>query len=223
MFEYQQELVGPMFQLLTGVTAAVFGGGMDDVKTAKAYAQARDMSLGRLSIPWSRFKDFYAETMELAIKCFKDNRPGDVERVLPGENSEFEAQIIKLADMQGHINARPDPDETYPRLRSQKMNVLQQLITLQDPEIMAMLADPANVGLVKSILGLDEFTVPGEDARTKQLRQIEALLQNPGISDPLSGQVIPSVIPTPLDNNEVMSEEIHALGIERCRAGCGGD
>ena len=209
LFEYQQELVGPMFQLLTGVTAAVFGGGMDDVKTAKAYAQARDMSLGRLSIPWSRFKDFYAETMELAIRCFKDNRPGDVERVLPGENSEFESQIIKLADMQGHINARPDPDETYPRLRSQKMNVLQQLITLQDPEIMAMLGDPANVGLVKGILGLDEFTVPGEDARIKQLRQIETLLQNPGVSDPLSGQLlVPSVMPTPLDNNEVMSEEI---------------
>lgn len=208
LFDYMQELAGPMFQLLTGVTAAVFGGGMDDVKTAKAYSQARDMSLGRLSIPWNRFKCFYAEIMELAIRCFRDNRPQDVERVLPGENSEFQSQIIKIEDLQGHTNARPDPDETYPRLRSQKQNVLQQLIQLQDPEILAMLADPANIGLVKGILGLDEFSVPGEDSRTKQLRQIETMLKNPGMADPATGQVlIPTVMIDPLDNNEVMYGE----------------
>jgi hypothetical protein len=200
LFDYMQELAGPMFQLLTGVTAAVFGGGMDDVKTAKAYAQARDMSLGRLSIPWNRWKCFHAEVMELAVRCFKDNRPGDVERVIPGENSEFQSQYIKLADLEGNTNARPDPDETYPRLRSQKQNVLQQLMALNDPEIAKFLSDPANIGLVKGILGLDDFSVPEENFRTKQLRQIENILQNP--------IAVLAMQPDPLDNNQVMYDEM---------------
>jgi len=179
LFEYLQELQGPVFQLVTGVTAAVFGGSMDDMKTAKAYSQARDMSLGRLSTPWNSFKNTYAEIMQLAVKCFRDNEPGDVERVLPGENSEFQSQVIKLADLDGETNARPDPDETYPRLRSQKQNALQQLMALNDPEIAAMMMDPANVGMVKSILGLDEFSIPTENARTKQLREIEKMLALP--------------------------------------------
>ena len=57
---------------------------MDDVKTAKAYSQARDMSLGRLSTPWNAFKQCYAEVMQLH-QMFPDNEPGDVERILPGE------------------------------------------------------------------------------------------------------------------------------------------
>ena len=197
LFEYLQELMGPMSQLVTGVTAAVFGGSMDDVKTAKAYSQARDMSLGRLSTPWNTFKNMYAEIMQGAVKCFRDNEPEDVERVLPGENSEFQSQIIKIADLQGMTMARADADETYPRLRAQKQNVIQNLLQLQDPEINAMLGDAANVGLVKNILGLDEFSIPNEDSRTKQLREIEGMLQLPM---PLTVSI--------LDRHEVEMDEI---------------
>ena len=211
LFTFLQELVGPIFQLVTGVTAAVFGGSMDDVKTAKAYQQARDMALGRLSLCWNIFKQMYAEIMQLAVKCFRDNRPGDVERVLPGENSEFESQIIRLADLDGDTQARPDPDETYPRLRSQKQSVLQQLMTMaaQAPELSAMLMSPVNLGIIKGILGVDEFDVPGDDARTHQLREIEALLKAPGIPDPMTGGILlPSVQPSLFENHGAHLAEI---------------
>jgi hypothetical protein len=208
LYQYLQELTGPMFQLLTGVTAAVFGGSMDDVKTAKAYQQARDMSLGRLSTPWTRFKDMYAEVMQLAVKCFRDNRTGDVERILPGENSEFEAQEIKIADLDGGFVFRSEPDETYPRLRSQKLGVLQQLMALNDPDINAMLKDPSNIGMVKMILGLNEFNLPTDDARMHQLREIEEMLANPGMPDPLTGQIMPTVKVSQFDNHQVHIAEI---------------
>lgn len=211
LFQYLQELAGPVFQLVTGVTAAVFGGSMDDVKTAKAYQQARDMSLGRLSLSWNTFKQAYAEIMLLAVKCFRENRPGDVEHVLPGENSEYESQIIRLADLDGNIGSRPEPDETYPRLRSQKQNVLQQLMALAPnaPELAAMLLSPVNLGLIKGILGMDEFDVPGDDARTHQLREIEAMLKSPGIADPMTGQVMaPTVQPGLLENHGAHLAEI---------------
>lgn len=185
LFKYIQELYGPLFQLVTGVTAAVFGGSMDDVKTAKAYQQARDMSLGRLSISWNAFKYFYADMMKLAVDCFRKNRPGDLERVIPGENSEFEAQEIRLADLDGNTVCRPEPDETYPRLRAQKQNVLQQLMSLNAPEVAAILSQPENLMVIKAILGLNDLTIPGEDSETKQLREIEMMLKNPGVVAPV--------------------------------------
>lgn len=211
LFSYLQELCGPVFQLVTGVTAAVFGGAMDDVKTAKAYQQARDMSLGRLSLPWNRFKQMYSEVMKLAVKCFRENRPGDVERVLPGENSEFESQIIRLADLDGDVDARPDADETYPLMRSQKAAVLQQLMSLAPnaPELAAMLMNPANLGLIKGILGMDDFEVPGDDARTHQLRETEAMLKQPGLVDPASGQVLqPSIVPGLFEDHAAHLEQL---------------
>lgn len=206
LFQYMQELMGPTFQLVTGITAAVFGGAMDDVKTAKAYQQARDMSLGRMSVSWNRFKAFYAEVMSLGVKCFRENRPGDVERVLPGDNSEFEAKEIRLADLDGNTNARPDPDETYPRVRSQKEAKLMQVIQMagEDPVIGGILAEPANLGVIKGILGLDDFDIPGDDARTHQLREIEAMLGNPGVPNPTdpTGKPQATIIPGMFENHE---------------------
>ena len=45
-----------------------------------------------------------------------------------------------------------------------------------DPTIQAALREPANLGFIKSLIGLSELVVPGEDARNKQLREIQQLL-----------------------------------------------
>lgn len=52
MVQHQQELIGPVAQFLTGLFPAVFGGNMEDVKTASGYALARDQALGRLGLVW---------------------------------------------------------------------------------------------------------------------------------------------------------------------------
>jgi hypothetical protein len=57
--------------------------------------------------------------------------------------------------------------------------VLQQLMANSDPTIQAALHEPANLGFIKSLVGLSELVVPGEDARNKQLREIQQLLQSP--------------------------------------------
>jgi hypothetical protein len=70
----------------------------------------------------------------------------------------------------------PEADETFPRLKSQQRGVLQQLFGLKDPLIQEALAEPANLGYIKNVLGLTELVIPGEDARNKQLREIQMLL-----------------------------------------------
>ena len=176
MIEHQQDLIGPIAQFLTGLFPAVFGGNMEDVKTASGYALARDQALGRLGLVWRRMKQFYADVIYLGVDCFRQNRPRDVEIPLLGPDGVLDARVIRTADLKGNICVHPEADETFPRLKSQQRSVLQQLFGLKDPLIQEALTEPANIGYIKNVLGLGELVVPGEDSRNKQLREIQQLL-----------------------------------------------
>ncbi len=178
MIRHQQDLIGPVAQFLTGLFPAIFGGNMEDVKTASGYALARDQAMGRLGLVWRRTKQFYADILLLAVDCFRQNRPADAEIPLLGPDGALDARMIRAADLKGNICVHPEADETFPRLKSQQRAVLQQLFSLNDPLIQEALAEPANIGYIKNVLGLTELVVPGEDSRNKQLREIQQLLAN---------------------------------------------
>ncbi|MGH9676153.1 MAG: hypothetical protein ACRD36_03545, partial [Candidatus Acidiferrum sp.] len=176
MIRHQQDLIGPVAQFLTGLFPAVFGGNMEDVKTASGYALARDQALGRLGLVWRRMKQFYADVILLGVDCFRKNRPGDAEIPLLGPDGVFDSRVIRAADLKGNISVHPEADETFPRLKSQQRGVLQQMFGINDPVIQRALTEPANLGYIKNVLGLTELVVPGEDSRNKQLREIQRLL-----------------------------------------------
>jgi hypothetical protein len=222
MIRHQQDLIGPVAQFLTGLFPAVFGGNMEDVKTASGYALARDQALGRLGLVWRRLKQFYGEVMLLGVESFRKNRPEDVDVPLLGPDGMLDARMIRVADLKGNITVHPEADETFPRLKSQQRGVLQQLFGLKDPLIQEAMADPANIGYIKNVLGLTELVVPGEDSRNKQLREIQVLLgaapivvqvdsgQRPATSEESGTRsvVLPSVaVDLLLDNHAVEFEE----------------
>src|SRR5258706_7717847 len=170
--------MGSVSQFLTGLFPAVFGGEMESQKTATGLAMACDQAMGRLGLVWRRLKQFYSDVMLLSVDCFRKNRPEDAEIPILGPGGEFESHWIRVADLKGNIQAYPESDETFPRLKSQQRGVVQQLMASSDPLIQQALADPSNVGFVKSVLGLSDLVVPGEDSRNKQLREIELLLHS---------------------------------------------
>jgi hypothetical protein len=178
LVRHQQDLMGPVSQFLTGLFPAVFGGEMESQKTATGYAMARDQALGRLGLVWRRLKQFYCDMMLLSVDCFRKNRPEDAEIPILGPGGEFESRWIRLADLKGNIQAYPESDETFPRLKSQQRGVVQQLMASSDPMIQQALADPANIGFVKGVLGLSDLVVPGDDSRNEQLREIDLLLHS---------------------------------------------
>jgi hypothetical protein len=185
MLRHQQDLIGPVSQFLTGLFPAVFGGNMEDVKTASGYALARDQAMGRLGLVWRRLKQFYSGVMLLSVDCFRKNRPEDAEIPLLGPDGVFDSKAIRLADLKGNVSVHPEADETFPRLKSQQRNVLQQLFTINDPVIQRALTEPANLGYMKNLLGLGEMVIPGEDSRNKQLREIQQLLASAPIVVPI--------------------------------------
>lgn len=176
MLRHQQDLAGPIAQFLTGLFPAVFGGEMSGVRTATGYAMARDQALGRLGLVWRRLKQFYADLLLLSVDCFRKNRPGDVEIPFLGGGGQFQSRFIRMADLRGNIQTHAEADESFPRLKSQQRAVLQQLMGNPDPVIQAILQEPANLGFVKSLIGLNELVVPGEDSRNKQMREMQQLL-----------------------------------------------
>ena len=179
LVRHQQDLMGPVAQFLTGLFPAVFGGEMESQKTAiglrdGARSGARAAGTGVAAAEDS----FIADVMLLSVDCFRKNRPEDAEIPILGPGGEFESRWIRLADLKGNIQAYPESDETFPRLKSQQRAVVQQLMASSDPLIQQALADPSNIGFVKCVLGLSDLVVPGEDSRNKQLREIDLLLQS---------------------------------------------
>jgi hypothetical protein len=213
MVRHQQDLIGPVAQFLTGLFPAIFGGNMEDVKTASGYALARDQAMGRLGLVWRRLKQFYGEVLLLGVESFRENRPQNVDVPLLGPDGMLDARMIRVGDLKGDICVHPEADETFPRLKSQQRGVLQQLFGLKDPLIQEALADPANLGYIKNVLGLTELVVPGEDARNKQLREIQVLLAGTpivveGKENGAGGALLPSVgVDVLLDDHGVEFEE----------------
>src|SRR5580693_10499053 len=125
--------------------------------------------------------------MLLSVDCFRKNRPEDAEIPILGPGGEFESRWVRLADLKGNIQAHPEGDETFPRLKSQQRAVVQQLMASSDPLIQQALADPSNIGFVKGVLGLSELVVPGEDSRNKQLREIDLLMAGAPVGEKVTG------------------------------------
>jgi hypothetical protein len=214
LVRHQQDLIGPVAQFLTGMFPAIFGGNMEDVKTASGYAMARDQAMGRLGMVWRRTKQFYADVLLLAVDCFRKNRQEDAEIPLLGPDGVLDARMIRTADLKGNICVHPEADETFPRLKSQQRAVLQQLFSLNDPLIQEALAEPANIGYIKNVLGLTELVIPGEDSRNKQLREIQQLLASAPIvisMHPSGGaHVAPGFSPASAGHNEYRASDAAA-------------
>src|ERR1700687_6362381 len=212
MLRHQQDLIGPVAQFLTGLFPAVFGGNMEDVKTASGYALARDQALGRLGLVWRRMKQFYADVLLLSVDVFRKNRPNDAEIPLLGPDGVFDSHVIRIADLKGNICVHPEADETFPRLKSQQRGVLQQMFSINDPMIQRALTEPANLGYIKNVLGLTEMVIPGEESRNKQLREIQQLLASAPIVISIPGAQDVTRDPRPVvreDQSAPPSEESH--------------
>jgi hypothetical protein len=210
--QHAANLMGPIAQFLTGAFPALFGGSMTNNDTAAGYSMARDQAMGRIGLVWRRMKFFHADIMLLAVDCFRQNRPNDVEVTLLGAGAAFESKWIRLADLKGNLFSYPETDEQYPTLWSQQRALLLQLLGNPDPQIQSVLAHPENMALMKRLIGLEEFVIPDEESRTKQYREIAQLVAEAPVvkTDPATGAetVLPSIVPDEFADNHTVELEI---------------
>lgn len=201
------ERLAEVGQFITGALPTIFGGGSPNLKTASAYAQAREQAMGRLALVWKDVREAQAKIMTAAIGCFKRNRMDDVELSRQDKDGNYKSDYIRLNDVRGSAVASPSADEDFPQTWGARRDTLMQLLQSKDPEILAVLGAPVNLPVIKHLVGMPDLVDPADDNRAKQFREIDQLLDGQPIQGP-NGPV-PTVAPEPqIDNHPVHIEVI---------------
>lgn len=189
----RQEIFGSISQYLAGTLPGVTGQSDPNLKTAKAYAQAREQAMGRIAMIWRQMKRAHSRIAMLAVKHFIANRKGDYafSELTPYG---FKDKKIKYADLSGQIIAYPEMDEAYPVSASDRREQILQLLQTGNPMLAGAVTDPENFDYFKSAHGLSGLKLPGEAARNKQFREIQLLVAATPIMQPTPPQ--PVIDPT---------------------------
>lgn len=178
LINHARELRGEISQLLSGNVPEVWGGDTGANDTAHGIAIIKDSAMGRMALLKRAINEFWAQTMLNAVECFRENRSENVEAAILGPSKEFEGKLINLDDLKGGIFVRTEATDAYPTSFTQKRTLLLSLVNSNNPEIAAILGNPACWEPFRTFLGLDEsFKFPGEDSRAKQYREISAMLE----------------------------------------------
>jgi hypothetical protein len=178
--EYLQNLQGPLSQFLTGQQPALFGAQMEDQKTARGYAMARNQAMGLMAIVWIPFKESHSKVMLQAVMASR-NRSSDVVVQLSADNGLDSTETVEVAidDLNGNVLCYPETDENFPESWADKSGKIMQIVEMaaQNPVVAQFLMLPDNLAMVKDALGLEDFVIPQADSQEKQLSEIAELLK----------------------------------------------
>lgn len=214
------EKINELGQLVSGALPSLFGGAADNSsKTASQYAMSRAQSLQRLQTPWKMLTIWWKTIFGKAIPSYIKLIVDDEKLVQQDENGNFINVFIRKAEMQGKIGSvELESSDQIPITWAQQKDTIMQLLQSANPEVLAALMAPENIPLLASAIGMDDFFIPGEADRQKQLEEIKILIQSQPIPDPMShqGGMAPSVDIEPLVDN-------HEIEADICRAWLVGD
>lgn len=189
IYQYGKDLI-ELGQIMSSAMPSIFGGSVQDVKTAAGYSMAREQSLGLLNLFWRTVKQFHARVMLKGVECFRKNRTQDEEITVFGESSQYTSKFIRLGDLKGNITAHPDADEDFPMSWTEIRSNVMQLIQVAPEKAQEILFHPANSPMLTRIFGNAELILPAADDRDKQYREIDLLVQSQPVTsiDPMTGQ-----------------------------------
>lgn len=180
-----QNLQASLPQQLANIQPAMFGGNMEDQKTAKAYAQAKDMSLGVMAIVWTPYLEFKSGICWQAARLSAQREETKISVVLPQKNGRSKTISLDTSVLgRGGFVCKPVSDQNFPESHTDKANKWMGLYQAaeQNPQgISAQLfrEEPDNLVAFKDATGLD-LVIKGAAARDKQLAEWEMMQSEDG-------------------------------------------
>jgi hypothetical protein len=114
--------------------------------------------------------------------------------------------------MEGKIgDVKLEAPEGLPATLEQMKDTVMQLLQTNNPEILSAIGSPENMPILAEVIGLEDFTVPGQADREKQFEEIGLLLMSGAIPspDPMTGQMteVSSIQPElTVDNHQIEAE-----------------
>lgn len=182
-------------QLVTGAFPSIYGGTLTEgSKTLGVYQESRNMALQRVGIPNDDITRFLTQIIFKAVKLYDQNMETDETYAEPYGSGFRNVTLNKPSPKAKIARVEPSRSEQFPETWEQKRAFVFELLEKNNPQILAALFAPENIGLMKLVIGIDELHVPGEADRNNQLREIQELLKSEpidtGIVDPITKQPI---------------------------------
>jgi len=171
--------IDKMAEFVSGDMPTVYGGTLQGgSKTLGEYQSSQNRALQRLSTPWKVVNVTWAKTMGKSVACFKKHMKKDENFVKKQGNSFINVWIRKDELEAGEVGqVTHETSDQFPISYPQLRGFLMELLGLNSEPINAAIFHPENAGNVARVLGFDQFHIPGDDSRNKQLMEISELLK----------------------------------------------
>lgn len=165
-------------QLVVGAFPSIYGGTLQGgSKTYAEYSASRQQALQRLSLVNKAATRWYARMMAKVVPLYVGNLLEDERYTYQTSPGQFLSISIKKDATEGKIgHVEPSASNTLPMSWGQKRDAIMQLIQLNSEEINSVLFSPENASLLVQMSGIPELKIPGDDARSKQYREIMQLI-----------------------------------------------
>lgn len=174
-------IVQELGQFVSGALPSLFGGNQGGTSsgTASEYAMSKGMAMQRLQTPFRMLTIWWKGIFSKVIPMYMQNMVGDERIVVKNDSGKFINVFIRKAEMDGKIGSiELEPDDKLPITDEQQADMIMQLMTLNNQEIMSALMDPENLPYIAKVIKIPGFHLPGSDDREKQNEEIDELVNS---------------------------------------------
>lgn len=183
------ELVAGATQLMTfaefttGDLPSLYGSGTPDQETASGQKMLSDQAKGQLSNAWAAIQRLIAGITEIAVLLEAQATADQGSIAIQG--GQGQSHFNPAAILDGEFGWYIDEDSSFPETTADKRASLQAVLSQlgQSPRGEDIVFAPDTLKLIKQYSALPDLIIPGAEARDKQLREIEQMLQEPPVPD----------------------------------------
>jgi len=160
------------------------------------------------------WKNIYGKVIPMYIQELKaDERSVEVD-----EQGDFINVFVRVAELEGKIGRiELEANENLPVTWSQRKDTYMKLLETQNEKILEALSSPENIKNLAEAIGLDDFTVPGQDDIDKQREEIRLLVNSEPIEQPPSDEELMAAVEqgaTPEQLAEVPPTQVPSVEID---------
>lgn len=197
-------------QTASGALPSLFGGQLEDNKTASGYSMSRAQALQRLQNTWQVFnvwwKNIYGKVIPAYIADLKD----DEKYVEKTDHGTFINVLIRRSELEGKIGSiELESAANLPMTWTQQKEAFMSIIQLNNPALLQFLMSPENLPKFQEFMGVSDIFIPGENDREKQYDEIVLLLESEPIIVPpdemmvLQAQLSGQLPPPPMEHSSI--------------------
>lgn len=182
------EVVQSLGQLVSGALPSLFGGQLEGSNTASEYSMSQAQARQRIQNVYKLFTFWWKEIKGKAIPIYINNMKADEQDVQKQPDGSFINTFIRLSELNGRIGkVELEAADNLPLTWTQTRDTVMKMIEAQNPIFLEMFAAPENIPVLRDVIGLTDFFIPGEDDRNKQNDEIRQLLESEPIQNPMMG------------------------------------